>query len=85
MAAPVSDSKDRKSYTLDEAAAYDAGFQHGYVTAMQVLAPQMLKVSESVQFEEPPPENDKLACWSHNPNKMCKDCNCWKMTREYCS
>ena len=23
-------------------------------------------------------------CSSDNPNSMCKDCNCWKRTREYC-
>lgn len=28
---------------------------------------------------------DETICKSGNPNKMCKTCNCWKMTREMCS
>ena len=25
------------------------------------------------------------ACTSKDPDKMCEKCNCWKMTRAYCS
>jgi hypothetical protein len=25
------------------------------------------------------------ACTSNNPDKMCQQCNCWKMTRACCS
>lgn len=25
------------------------------------------------------------ACKSDDPDSMCEDCNCWKMTREMCS
>ena len=25
------------------------------------------------------------ACYTEDPNNMCKDCTCWKLTRIYCS
>ena len=29
-------------------------------------------------------KNHKI-CKSEQPEAMCSDCNCWKMTRQYCS
>lgn len=92
MVAPESEQKERKSYTLDEAAAYDAGFMHGYVTASKLwqqwqAIQSSLKVAEPVTFEPEPKtyKVDSLGCWSKDPNIMCDKCNCWKMTREFCS
>lgn len=92
MAAPGSDKKEHKSYTIEEAAAYDAGFWHGYVTASNLWkgwadAQRMLKVSKPVEFGPEPAvyKTDSLGCWSKDPNIMCDKCNCWKMTREFCS
>lgn len=29
--------------------------------------------------------SDKKRCESNNASSMCRDCNCWKSAREYCS
>lgn len=29
--------------------------------------------------------SDKKKCESSNASSMCKNCNCWKNVREYCS
>jgi hypothetical protein len=31
------------------------------------------------------PASDKKRCKSENPDFKCKECNCWKLTREICS
>jgi hypothetical protein len=48
------------------------------VVVNSVPAPQVLPAEAAARKVTP-------ACTSNDPDKMCQRCNCWKMTRAYCS
>lgn len=52
---------------------------HGY---NDVITIKFLKGQESPKLGITVKDN---VCYTEDPNNMCKTCNCWKMTRQYCS
>ena len=48
------------------------------VVVNSVPAPRVLPAEAAARKVTP-------ACTSKDPDKMCGKCNCWKMTRAYCS
>lgn len=51
---------------------------HGYNHEITI---QFLKGEE----EKPKGVTHDPACYTSDPNNMCKGCDCWKITRIYCS
>lgn len=71
--------KPTYSMTLGEAEAYRMGYDVGYAAGMKAAA-MAKEAVRCVAVAGKPPE-----CAAQNPDVMCKQCNCWKMFRGYCS
>jgi hypothetical protein len=62
--------KPTRTMTTGETEAYWQGHRDGMAKAERL---RQQKVGPHIE------------CKSAQPDVMCRDCRCWKMTREYCS